>query len=136
MTEPRITINGRLLAEGQATAVRVAITAFHQECQDPHQLGDDEVGIRLNEAYRDRLTEVLRMIEIPPRQGMPIDEERPAQERTVASMHAQKINRILQLAGIAPEKATGEQRRRAGAYAQAAMSVDEAAVRLQRAGQR
>ena len=62
MNEPTITINGLPLTEGQAIAVRVAITHFAMEMGEDGALGDDEHGRELAAAYRKRLTEVLRMM--------------------------------------------------------------------------
>jgi hypothetical protein len=60
--EPHITINGRELTTGQALAVRVAITSFHAEMSESNALGDDEHGRFMTEHYRDRLSEVLRLV--------------------------------------------------------------------------
>lgn len=57
--EPRIQIGDRVLTQAQATAVRVAITDFHES------VSGDEMKIALGpiaEGYRDRLTEVLNII--------------------------------------------------------------------------
>ena len=60
--EPHITINGRELTTGQAMAVRVAITGFYEEMNDPKALGDDEHGRFMVEQYRNRLSEVLHLV--------------------------------------------------------------------------
>jgi hypothetical protein len=60
--EPHITINGRELTTGQASAVRVAITSFYDEMSEPDALGDDEHGRFMVEQYRNRLSEVLAVI--------------------------------------------------------------------------
>lgn len=127
MSEPVITINGRPLIEAQAMAVRVAILAYHQEMADPLALGDDEHGKRMTEAYRDRLGEVLSIIA-----GV-VREDRAKQERMLTGMLVQRRDRILQLAGIVPERATAQQTRLADGYAAAGLPPDEAAVRLMRA---
>ena len=118
MSEPVITINGRLLTSGQAMAVRVAISSFHQECRDPGHLGDDADARRLTEAYRDRLTEVLQAITTP----------KPTPPQLGIRAH-----RILMLAGLVPERATERQRQMAESYAVTGMAIDEAAMRLKRA---
>jgi hypothetical protein len=120
LTEPVITINGRTLLGPQAMAVRVAITSYHQELQDPDHLGTDRDARRLTHAYRDRLDEVLRFILSPER----------SHQVTVA-MHQQRRDRILQLAGIVPEQATPSQRDKAVGLAASDMAIDEAASRLQ-----
>lgn len=124
MTEPVITINGRTLVEGQAMAVRVAITAYHQELQDPDHLGIDRDGRRLTHAYRDRLEEVLSII---------LGTEPRERRAAITPALEGRINRILQLAGIVPEQASGVQRDLAAGYASAGIMVDEAATRLKRA---
>jgi hypothetical protein len=124
LTEPRITINGRLLTEGQAMAVRVAIAAYHQELQDPDHLGTDRDGRRLTHAYRDRLEEVLRFI-------LPAAASKEPVRLTEAQR--QRANRILQLAGIVPETAAPSAMALAVGYAGQNIQVDEAAVRLRRA---
>jgi hypothetical protein len=62
MNEPAITVNGQPLTEGQAMAVRVAISVYCMEMDEKGALGDDEHGIAMAAAYKDRLTEVLRMM--------------------------------------------------------------------------
>ena len=62
MTEPEITINETALNSAQAMAVRVAITSYHIEMQDDDALGDDAHGRLMTKGYRDRLSEVLRII--------------------------------------------------------------------------
>lgn len=52
-------VNGTLLSEGQAMAVRVAVTMFHMEVSDPEKAAD--LG-PIASAYRERLEEVLRII--------------------------------------------------------------------------
>jgi hypothetical protein len=131
LTDPVITINGRQLVEGQAIAVRVAITAFHQDCSDPTHLGDDEHGRRMTEAYRDRLAEVLQIIGL--RMSIDLPDERQQAEKMLSSMHIQRRDRILQLAGIVPERASEGHVRLAGQYAVSGLPTDEAAVRLRKA---
>lgn len=62
MTEPHITINGQSLSEGQAMAVRVAISDFISDMAQPEALGGDEHGIAMAKAYQERLSEVLRLM--------------------------------------------------------------------------
>ena len=62
MTEPHIILNGMELTDAQSMAVRVAVTSFHQEMGDKDPLGDDEIGRQMASAYRDRLTEVLKLM--------------------------------------------------------------------------
>lgn len=61
-SEPEITINGIALTPSQSMAVRVGVTNFHFEMMEPGVLGDDEVGQGIQNGYRDRLTEVLRIM--------------------------------------------------------------------------
>lgn len=122
MSEPVILINGRRLTDGQAMAVRVAITTFHQEMAEPDALGGDEHGKRMAEGYRDRLTEVLRMLVPPVASASPATEAGPIMRARTA--------RILQLAGVVPENATAEQRELADGYAIAELPIDEAAACL------
>jgi hypothetical protein len=56
MSEPTIVINDQILTLGQAMAVRVAIVNFHDA------LGEDEHGEKMSAAYRERLSEVLKII--------------------------------------------------------------------------
>lgn len=60
--EPTITINGQMLTKGQAMAVRVAITNFHDDMHKADTLGKDEHGLAMTKAYRERLTEVITII--------------------------------------------------------------------------
>ena len=62
MSEPTITINGHVLTVGQAMAVRVAITDFYEAMSSKFALGDDDHGLKMTEAYRLRIREVLKMI--------------------------------------------------------------------------
>ncbi|WP_063685607.1 hypothetical protein [Bradyrhizobium stylosanthis] len=58
--EATITIDGHTLTEGQAMAVRVAITAFLMDLKNDKQFADclGLIGI----AYQARLTEVMHII--------------------------------------------------------------------------
>lgn len=125
MTEPIITINGRRLTDAQAAAVRVAITSFHADMATPMALGSDEHGIRMTEAYRDRLTEVLEI----DRAGR-VSTVNSAQERALLQMQNTRINRVLQLAGIVPEQARPKVREMAGVLILEGLSNDAAATRL------
>ena len=60
--EPNIVIDGKTLTEQQAMAVRVAIGHFMFSLSEENCLGDDEHGRFMQKAYRDRLTEVEKMI--------------------------------------------------------------------------
>lgn len=62
MSDAIITIRGTALTDGQAAALRVAVTSFHSEMADPDALGDDEPGRLLAKAYRECLTEVLNLL--------------------------------------------------------------------------
>lgn len=62
MIEPKITINGKELSDGQAMALRVAVTAYYQELEDPDSFGTDKHGRAQVRAYRDRLREILAMV--------------------------------------------------------------------------
>ncbi len=63
MTEPTIIIGDKMLTEGQSMTVRVALNNFLIELQDGDGLGDDEHGRAMTAAYRDRIIEVLRMMQ-------------------------------------------------------------------------
>lgn len=62
MSEPTIMINGHLLNEGQAMAVRVAVGYLLCDARDPLLLGDDEHGRYMTKAYRERLSEVAQLM--------------------------------------------------------------------------
>jgi hypothetical protein len=113
LTEPVITINGRVLIEPQVVAVRAAINYAREGAID-----------------RDRLDEVLQMIVSAPVGSRP---QGPGSIPPLAELSRQRVNRILQLAGIVPEQASRVERDLASGYASAGVMVDEAAVRLQRA---
>lgn len=131
MTEPLITISGRQLTEAQAMAVRVAITAYHQEMADPVALGDDEDGRRMTEAYRDRLTEVLQII-VSKVEGDLAAQGRASQSGMLLEVVSQRATRILQLAGIVPEQASEGHRALAEKFAISGDPVDQSAMRLRR----
>jgi len=59
MREPRITVNGRDLTEGQSMAVRVAIQVFLIDLQKMNP-GDLQEG--MHAAYRARLGEINHII--------------------------------------------------------------------------
>jgi hypothetical protein len=63
MTEPTIIIGNKMLHKGQAMAVRVALNNFLIDLQEPDSLGDDEHGRAMTTAYRDRIVEVLRLMQ-------------------------------------------------------------------------
>ena len=63
MTEPTIIIGDKMLNEGQAMTVRVALNNFLIDLQDPDGLGEDEHGRAMTAAYRDRIIEVLRLMQ-------------------------------------------------------------------------
>ena len=60
--EPRITVNGVELSEGQAMTVRVALSTFCSEMGRKDALGKGEHGQRMATAYRERAGEVLRVM--------------------------------------------------------------------------
>ncbi|PHM72249.1 hypothetical protein [Xenorhabdus sp. KJ12.1] len=55
--EPTIVINGIYLDEGQAMAIRTAVTSYLSYLRE-NRHGDDEHGKKISELYRDRLSEV------------------------------------------------------------------------------
>lgn len=55
-------INGNRLSKGQAMTVRVALNAFAVDLQDG--LGDDEHAQKMTAAYKARLNELFRMIDL------------------------------------------------------------------------
>ena len=62
MSEPHVVINGIALTEGQAMALRVAVSSYLAELADRNALGDDEHGRAIAKAYRARLMEVSKII--------------------------------------------------------------------------
>lgn len=62
MIEPCIVVNGKILTEGQAMSVRVAITSFLMDMTKKGALGTDEHGEAMREAYKARLSEVVAFI--------------------------------------------------------------------------
>lgn len=62
-SEPQIEINGTTLTIGQAMALRIACTSYHDEmASNPDALGIDEHGRRMASLYADRLREVLHLM--------------------------------------------------------------------------
>lgn len=57
--EPRITINGVALTDGQAMTVRVALSSFLMDLQDPEEM--EALG-PIGPAYFERLTEIFRLM--------------------------------------------------------------------------
>lgn len=62
MDEPLIIVNETPLTRSQAMAVRVALTSYHDEMGNPDFLGSDELGRQMTTAYRERLSEVFRLM--------------------------------------------------------------------------
>jgi hypothetical protein len=60
--EPDIIINGVRLNTAQAMTVRVALTSFGLEMNEPDALGDDEHGRAMSKLYRERAAEVVRLM--------------------------------------------------------------------------
>jgi len=61
--EPSMTINGHPLSVGQSLAVRVAVSSFFMELNDPETAASwngDETGQGIRQGYLDRLGEVLK----------------------------------------------------------------------------
>jgi hypothetical protein len=113
LTEPVITINGRTLISAQVKAVRGALL-----------LADGAIDAIYD---ADRLTEVIAMLSAP-------TTERAQQERVLSAINKPRRDRILQLAGIAPETASARALALAEGYAaQTGLAVDEASTRLRRA---
>lgn len=122
-----ITINGRTLIEPQVQALFIAVSVLRQQILNPVEYGD--LMCRFNEVPdldEDRLAEVSQMLSAPVN-------ERQAQERVLTEMHRQRVERVLQLAGIVPESAAPRARKLAEGYVLAGARNDEAAVRLRRA---
>ena len=65
-TEPKITINGVELDEGQAITLRVAITVFLADMAPDDELGSDEHGRTMVRHYRKRSKELLRLLRVIP----------------------------------------------------------------------
>ncbi|WP_338861793.1 hypothetical protein IHE31_00130 (plasmid) [Mycetohabitans rhizoxinica] len=61
--EPSITLNGTHLTTGQAMTVRVALQAFGALLSEPYPLGRDERNLALTELYRDRLREIVQLLQ-------------------------------------------------------------------------
>ena len=62
MKEPRITIDGIVLTNGQAMTVRVALSSFLFDLRDRTSLGTDEHGLAMTAAYKARLVEIFKLI--------------------------------------------------------------------------
>jgi len=60
--EPKIIINGIELTDGQSMTVRAGIESFSSYLSDDDVLGRDEHGRLMVAAYRDRLSEVSRIL--------------------------------------------------------------------------
>lgn len=61
--EAKITINGHLVTDAHAMAIRVACGSYLQEMSgNPDALGDDEHGRTMTKLYKMRLDEVMRLI--------------------------------------------------------------------------
>jgi hypothetical protein len=112
-----VIINGRALIEPQVKALRGAL-----------RLADGQIDAGYD---TDRLTEILQMLDASP--AAISASGWPEQEKMMVGLHNQRVNRVLQLAGYEPEKATAEARRLAEGYVTAGVRNDEAAIRLQRA---
>ncbi|HUR93069.1 MAG TPA: hypothetical protein VMY76_00705 [Gemmatimonadales bacterium] len=65
--EPKITINGVQLTGAQAMTVRVAVTSLMLEMRQPDALGAGDVNRGIANGYRDRATEVLAIMQRPPK---------------------------------------------------------------------
>lgn len=60
---PVITINGQQLTEAQATTVRVAVSSFMHDMEEPEALGKDETGKSITAGYVDRCREVIGLMQ-------------------------------------------------------------------------
>jgi hypothetical protein len=67
MSEPTIIIGNKMLHEGQSMTVRVALNNFLLDLQEPDALGDDEHGRAMTALYKERLIEVLKMMQPEPK---------------------------------------------------------------------
>lgn len=61
-TEPDVTINGTSLTFGQSMALRVAVSTFLMSLSEPDALGDDEAGRGIAAGYKQRLSEIAKLI--------------------------------------------------------------------------
>lgn len=59
-TEPKITINGMDLTEGEAMTMRVAITFFLDDISSRNALGSDDVGKGIASGYAACSSSILR----------------------------------------------------------------------------
>jgi hypothetical protein len=59
--EAVVTINGKRLTEAQSMTLRVAISSFGSSSTDG-SLGDDEHGMIMAKAYRERSREIFEMM--------------------------------------------------------------------------
>jgi len=66
VTEPIITINGTLMGQGHAIALRAAVSRMLEAMEDPDALGDDAMGRRHRQSYIDRLTELQVLLHTEP----------------------------------------------------------------------
>ena len=62
MDEPRVVINGYVLNNAQAMAVRVAVERFMLDVLHDAALGEDDMGRSITAGYRDRLREVIKLM--------------------------------------------------------------------------
>lgn len=63
MIDHSVFVDGQALSIGQKLALRSAIVHLRTELNDQNALGDDEQGKLTAQAYRDRLDELLRMLD-------------------------------------------------------------------------
>ena len=59
--EADITINGTPLTSGQSMTVRVAVVSYYSDLNSDG-LGEDEQGIEMCEAYKQRLIEIIKLL--------------------------------------------------------------------------
>ncbi len=60
MAEPIITLNGRLLTQGESMTIRVALQSLYMTLEDG--LGDDEHGKAMTEGYRACIRNINQII--------------------------------------------------------------------------
>jgi hypothetical protein len=61
MSEPKITINGQQLTDGQVVTLRVAIESFATDISEKG-LGNDTHGKAMARAYLERISEIRKLI--------------------------------------------------------------------------
>ena len=57
-----ITINGKRLDVGHVMTIRVALTSYLMDMQEDDALGDDDHGKQMAQAYKERISEIFKLM--------------------------------------------------------------------------